>query len=519
MKKRTAIWIGNQRGSGLFLALLLLTALSLFGITLALLSATDRRIAVYERGSASALNAAEAGIAIAKRGIQDRTLNFGDENGNGYPDFRIVDSLSWGGHYNVFGESDIPLAGSASPYAGDEFTLTSEGKVRGAYRRIYAEIRHDTFLKYARFVEAAGTGYACGAVLTGEVYVGGTLSLPSGCTNGSEVEFLEMVAATGQITNKDEAIFHKGYTDSATTIDLQSSVDFPLMKNKAMGSGAQCDCEGVGRIGIYMGWDLLGIGTNGTIDLSQFDFSFPDSSTGDTVISYAGNPVIDQTTGASMISSDFNGLIYFEGDGYVEGTMDGVSARNLTIYATDDIFVEGSIFTGHTGYDNITRLPNHSGDPVNIGLVADDYVYIGDVPRVVFINAVLMAVGSNWRAYNTSTAAHPPAAVGNYDLDQDGIVGETPYNNDPNPGEGWDEVITASNRDATWVLNINGPIITHNGGSAYPWNSSTALAGASGPTRRYNYDMDVTDFPPPCFPIPLNLWKDKAWSEILTAGN
>jgi hypothetical protein len=48
-------------------------------------------------------------------------------------------------------------------------------------------------------------------------------------------------------------------------------------------------------------------------------------------------------------------------------------------------------------------------------------------------------VGANWRVYNTSLAAHPVAAVGSYDLDEDGIVGETPQNDDPNPGSGWDE--------------------------------------------------------------------------------
>jgi hypothetical protein len=64
---------------------------------------------------------------------------------------------------------------------------------------------------------------------------------------------------------------------------------------------------------------------------------------------------------------------------------------------------------------------------------------------------------------------------------------------------------------------INGPIITRDGGSAYPWNATTVLDNADGPTRRYNYDMDITDFPPPCFPVPLNLWKDFAWAEVYDA--
>ncbi|MFH1679170.1 MAG: PilX N-terminal domain-containing pilus assembly protein [Candidatus Eisenbacteria bacterium] len=510
---------GDERGSALVLSLLLLTALSLMGMTLALLSGTDRRVAAYDRESIAALHAAEAGIAMAKRNIQDRMITFDDENGNGFPDFRLVDTLSWGGRYDVFGESNLPLGSGASPYSGSEFNLAARGRSRDAVRLVEAQIKHDSFLKYARFVEEGGTSYECGAILTGEVYVGGTLGLPSGCSSGSEVEFLEMVAATNGITNKDQAVFHKGYTDSASSIDLESSVDFTLLRNKAKGLGSECDCEGTGRIGIYMGWNPLGIGTNGTIDLSLFDFSFPDTSSSDTVIRYGGNPVIDPVTGSPMLAGDFNGVIFYEGDGSVRGTMDGVSARSLCVFATDDLFIEGNILTGHTGYDDVTRLPDHSGDPVNIGMVASDYVYIGGTSRVAVIDAALVAVRANWRVYNTSLSAHPPAPPGSYDLDQDGIVGESPYNNDPSPGGGWNEIITAANQDKTWVLNINGPIITHDGGSAYPWNSSTVLANADGPTRRYNYDMDITDFPPPCFPVPLNLWKDFAWAERYDARN
>ncbi|RPJ41347.1 MAG: hypothetical protein EHM19_12165, partial [Candidatus Latescibacterota bacterium] len=137
----------NERGSGLVLSLLILTALSLMGMTLALLSGTDRRVAAYDRESIAALHAAEAGVAMAKRNIQDRVVAFDDENGNGFPDFRLVDTLSWGGTYDVFGESNLPLGSGASPYSGDEFLLQAEGRVGDAVRLFEAEIKHDSFLK------------------------------------------------------------------------------------------------------------------------------------------------------------------------------------------------------------------------------------------------------------------------------------------------------------------------------------------------------------------------------------
>jgi hypothetical protein len=94
------------------------------------------------------------------------------------------------------------------------------------------------------------------------------------------------------------------------------------------------------------------------------------------------------------------------------------------------------------------------------------------------------------------------------------IYGETPFNNDPVPGEGWDELNITEH---TWVLNLTGPIITYSNGDAYPWNAGPILGEASGPTRRYNYDLDYMSFPPPCFPVPINVWKDVSWTEIYDA--
>jgi hypothetical protein len=506
---------GGQQGSAIILAVVALGVLSALGIGLALVTSGDRQAARFQRDHQDALYAAEAGLAVAKRDIQDRNLTFDDEDADGRPDFRILDTLDWGGSYEVFGESSELTAGGLSPYSGDSFTLQARGEARGAVRELEAEIQHDSFLKYARFIALTGTSYACDAILTGEVYSGANLDCPAGCPSGSEAEFLEFVAAVGQVVNADDNIFHKGYSDSAPPIDLNASVDWADIRDRARGVAAECDCDGIGRVGIYMGYNPLGIGTNGTINFSLFDFNFtyPWAPT-DTLISYAGVVVRDTTTGSDLRKRDFNGMIFYEGDATVRGTLDGVSGISLTIWGTDDLIIDGNILTGNTGFDPVTRLPNGAGDPVNIGLIASDYVYVGNTPRVLQVDAALMAVNNNWRCLNSAEAAHPAAAPGNYDLDCDGIVGESPVNNDPDDGTGWDEVITAANAANTWVLNINGPIITANGGSAAPWSNAGVIAVSTGPTRRYNYDLDISDFPPPCFPVPMNLWKDRAWTEV-----
>ncbi len=513
-RPRAARGSDGQKGSALLMALLILGSLSMIGTTMVLTSVAERRTSGYYRDSLRALAAAETGLAFGKRTVQDMTAQIEDSDGDGRPDFALADTLSWGGTYEVKAEaSDIAGFGIAA-YRANGYTIVAEGRYNGTVRRVKAEIVHDSFLKYARFVAAAGTNYSCGAVLTGEVYVGGDLGVATGC--GAEaVQFLEFVAAVGSIPNANSGIFHRGYVTGAEEIDLQNSADFPLTRNMAKGLAAECDCEKIGEVGIYVniggGVDPLGIGS-GPLDFGQFDFCNTTLAPGDTVITYDQVAVDHGVTGAMLRASEFNGIIFFDGDAPIEGALDGKSARSLSVFASDDILVTNNIRTGHTGFDPVTEQPDGSGDPVNVGLIAYDYVYIDRyTPRVLQIDAALMSCNKNWRCTSTYESYHPTGGPGPLDLDLDGVSGETPYNNDPTPGAGWDELNITSD---TWVLNINGPIITYNGGSAAPWNNSGVLANADGPTRRYNYDLDVTEFPPPCFPVPLNLWKDVSWTEI-----
>jgi hypothetical protein len=504
----------SESGVALLVALLVLGALSMIATALLVSSFTERQSSGYYRDSIQALAAAETGVAFAKRMIQDLTAPMGDYDSDGQPDFTDADSLSWGGSYETISEaSDITGSGIAA-YRANGYTIVTEGNYRGAVRRVRAQIVHDSFLKYARFVSATGTNYDCGALLTGEVYVGGDLGIPNNCGSDA-VEFLELVAAVGNIPNAANGIFHRGYVTGADQIDLQNSVDFTTVRSRARGHLDDCACEGHGEVGIYIdiahAIDPLGIGA-GPIDFSLFNFHNTVLAPPDTVITYNGVVLHHGLTGQPLEASAFNGIIFVESDAKVRGKLDGRSARSMSVFATDDIIIYNNIVTGHTGFDPATGLPNGAGEPVNIGLIANDYIYLHqNTPRVLQVDAALMSCHSDWCVIGGTMADHPSAAPGPLDLDLDGIVGETPHNNDPDPGAGWDELHITAN---TWVLNINGPIITYDGGSAWPWNDPAVLATAGGPTRRYNYDMDVTEFPPPCFPVPLNLWKDVTWTEI-----
>ncbi|MBU1699759.1 MAG: hypothetical protein KJ970_16240 [Candidatus Eisenbacteria bacterium] len=513
----------SQRGSALVLTLLILGSLALLGTSLVLSAVEDRTVTRYSRHSMEALGVAETGIAYGKHHIQDLTAPMEDADEDGRPDFTLSDSLTWGGgaYYLVAEATDVKGLG-ISAYRSNGFTLIAEGDFAGAIRRVKTQMVHDSFLKYARFVAATGTSYSCGAILTGAVHVGADLGVSCGCSSGDEVTFLEEVTAVGDIPNAGCAIFMRGYITDADPIDLDNSVDFTEIAQRAKGVAADNACEGVGMVGIYISLpstDPLGLGSMAkTLNLSLFDFFDTTTQPPDTLVRYNGNLVMNTVTGSPLKNSDFNGIVFFQGDGRVKGRADGITSHNLTIFASDDMFVMNNLTTGHTGFDPFTRVANGTGNPVNLGLVANDYIYIDDdTPRVLDIDAALMAVHNNWCILDDefggsgSISSHPSAAPGPLDLDRDGIYGEAPVNNDPRPGEGWNEFTITSN---TWVLNINGPIITYNGGNAWPWNDSSVLASASGPTRRYNYDLDITEFPPPCFPVPLNLWKDVSWTEI-----
>ena len=153
------------------------------------------------------------------------------------------------------------------------------------------------------------------------------------------------------------------------------------------------------------------------------------------------------------LGQDFNGVVHTVGDVYIRGTLTGGS---VTIVATDDIVIVGDVLTG-TAID---------GTPVNIGLVAGHTIYIESyTPREITIDAALLARDGNWQALGT-------------DETHDGT---------------------------SWVLTINGPIITYVEGSAGPWSNGT---------RHYNYDEDIVDYPPPHFPILLGKWSRLYWREI-----
>ncbi len=511
-----------QSGSSLLLTILIVAALAILATSIAVVSIGDRTDSRYDRHAMQALAAAETGVAFAKSLIISQTAPLEDFDSDGRPDFAIADTLDWGGRYTVLAEASDVVEEDVTAFLSNGFTIVSEGNYLGAVRRVKVEIAHDTYFKFARFVYQHSIQFECGDVMAGEVYTGGTLSLSCGCPVGEEPLFLEKAYAVQRVPQADCGIFEEGYEEGVQVIDLPGSLDWEQIRDKAHGIGSDNACEGRGSVGIYIslpltdpldlasqaGWDL------NTVVLHYFDFCNTTLAPPDTVITYRSIPVMNTVTGEIMRRDDFNGIVLFEGDARVRGTLDGTSAWRLSVFGTDHGLIRGDIVAGHFGYDPITRLPNNSGDPVTTAVIAENYVAMDDgTPRILRIDAALFSRTSNWRCLG-GMGNHPIGGPGPLDLDIDGIVGETPYNNDPDPGIGWDELNIT---DKHWILNLTGPIITYAQGDAYPWNAEPIQGAASGPTHRYNYDLDYMRFPPACFPLPVNLWIDISWTEIFEA--
>ena len=514
-----AVW-KDRRGSTLLLAILILAALAILAASIAVVSMGDRNLSKYERHSVSALAAAETGIAFAKRTIANQSAPIEDYDSDGRPDFALQDTLSWGGSYQVIAEASDILQEGVAAYRSNGFTIVSEGRFRGATRRVRVEIVHDSFLKFARFIAQHNLQFECGDLMAGEVYAGGSITLSCGCPAGQEPHFLELVQTAQSMSQAECGVFERGYEEGVEEIDLLNSWSWDEMRDKARGIAENSSCEGKGDVGIYMNLpatDPLQLGTQSGNDqnavvFSYFDFMDTSFQPPDTVITYQGAAVMNTLTGQPLRRREFNGIVFCEGDAMARGLLAGVSGYSLSLFATNHCLVTGDIVAGNDGFDPITRLPNQSGNPVTAALIAEDYVAMADyTPRVLRIDAAIVSRTSNWRCLG-GMGNHPVGGPGPIDLDIDGINGETPYNNDPVAGVGWDELNIT---EKTWVLNLTGPIITYSTGDAYPWNAGPVLGDASGPTRRYNYNLNYMSFPPPCFPSPINLWMDVSWTEIM----
>jgi hypothetical protein len=278
----------NQKESGMALA----TAIFMI-VIVSVLGSTVISGVIYEGGnsqhwrkSTQAFYLAEAGGYKAVNLLQEQAVKDfpyfenGVSLGNGRYDLKI-DVEDW----------TINLGGVESDaYTTETYKITSVGNVGGVKRGIEIGYQRDTFLRFSRFVQRADLNIDANSEFGGDVLSGNNLNL-----NGYSAVFLQDVSVGGVVNNDYNGIFCGSLIEGTDAADLQMSVNTDYYRNLALGNVPD---KGTG---IYQG-------SSSTIDLSLFDFS-------------GGVPLYN----GIQLTEDFNGIVYVEGDAYVEGSLQGES--------------------------------------------------------------------------------------------------------------------------------------------------------------------------------------------------
>jgi len=461
-------------------------------------------------------------------------------------------------------------SGASGAYGTVTYEVRGTGHAGNIKRTVSLGGSNDSFLSFSRFIESGTLAYDGGAMLSGKVYAGGDLSL-----SDRWVTFKEDVDVVGVVRNKPYGVFEKRLTERAAPINLQSSMDPAYYRGLAQAAGLYYSnanqtpeidlslfdfgvsppqygnqklpasfngvvfAEGDLAVKGVLEGRSLALVANKNIVVSDNvrtgcsrrtaaalpTFSFNTAAGVETVQSVALTPAMTETSNTVRLTvkgskwkrmnlyvyedSRLLGVSTLERPPGVTGSVKGTTiAADLEMDPTQHSYrAEVRGWTSGSGETQVVDLSVASGDPVNVGLIAKSNVYLSQyTPRVLRIDAALMARDGNWRPLDYSDSSdsdnsHWPCS-GIYDLDGDGVL-------ETNNAGGWNEMNVNS---STWLLTINGPIITKDGGSAGAWSHYGGSTGKG--TRHYNYDDDIVHYQPPSFPIMLSRWMVVYWREV-----
>ena len=178
-----------------------------------------------------------------------------------------------------------------------------------------------------------------------------------------------------------------------------------------------------------------------------------------------------QTEYKQSLPTDFNGLIYVDGDVHVEGTLEN---QSLTLVSTDDVYYDDLTYCeGNERKWTVDGEGNPfdyaTPNPVTFGVIANDTVFVSPTaPRNMYIESVFVSLTNlNNDSYNYSWYG-----LGDY------------YSHDTSHGHD-------NSHKSTWELTWKGGLIRKRAGAAGPYGYGD---------RNYDYDNDLYLSPPPGFP-------------------
>ena len=360
-------------------------------------------------------------------------------------------------------------------------------------RPIICNLRMRTLADFVLFNETGNTRIGLSAVVKGKLFAGGDLLVSAG-----NVDFQQRVYVTGNlILNGTNNLFRRGYEKVTTAPFNLNHVHIAATEPRAPCGGslpktyedlAKGAVANEGKGFFYSGTEKSLLLILDSIRLLGGNVRFQVYAFDETRPRHRG-PLLATSF---LPDSLFNGVVYVDGDAYVEGTL---SNHSLTIASPDDILVTG----------NIRCVGSKAGGDsrVTLALLAQNKLaFWKGTPTRLFVEAVLLAeddklvnlginydgtVLQSWLALG-SAATHPG-------VDANG-----------NPA--------SSSVGMNWVLTLHGGIISRKGGGTevFNWN-------LPGGTRNYEYDPDNEFSPPPKMGLlhtggpGASLWEVSGWEE------
>jgi len=481
----------------------------------------------------------------------DRQMNFlpSGSNDPNVPDYD-TQTLSLKDQLDAT-EAQLDLEGTKTS-APHTFTITSSGLIGSQRYNAEYQVQRDDFLKYSFFSQTNLT-FLSGVVVNGYVYAGKEINISQG-TPPAPTIFTRLVRVTYDPNDPNVTTWEQRINDSScgsNPINSGSPCQGEFQRGGAIGDPVQMPSLSDSlTIATERGWVVDTGGT--TLNLNLDDFVC------DRVAGTASWGSLSHTTPSTGL---FEGIIYIKGNINLTGgrltarTSLSQNVCGLTIIAanptdpndsSDDtvgnITIANSLYTG---YDS-------SMEPVNLGLVAQNWIRIApDSPKIIHINAAIMSrfqtifapsdpsthvvLGKDpngvvlsgidrdndiWQSSHypgvgcpsdpdpnnadfTCSSSPRLLEVGMYDIDGDDMGQDVETGDN---GFGWDESVVLNPNDpndTTWFLLIRGPIILQRTGSVGPW-ATKGSTYANKKTRSYQFDPDITSYPPPHFPVPLN---------------
>ncbi len=406
-----------------------------------------------------------------------------------------------------------------------------------------------SLLDYAVFSDA-DIRIAPNITISGRVYSGDDVIL-----TGPTSTFLSRVEYASQLSNPSYGVFQQGHGRVQPLESISALVNLPFFENASKNAGV---CS-AGR-GLYIGFDGPGSIDNQTdnlfrayrngspatrntsgsragcrnrtscylLDMTQFDFSA-------SPVTYGGTPVLGYDGNAL---TNFNGIIFSDGELHVFGHLGGRSPEDATVtdtmsymtppFVSANFYSNNTLDVGEDGtgggaldglldpdsvgvslgiYSDETIWIDHNvwagrdslGLPVRMALVSEDSVRIDHFsPRVIFAQTAVLAVNGTWRPGGT-TGTHKrndwaanggDAGPGTYrfDLNQNGTI---QANNGAAVFGDRDE---RAIRNA-WTLYSLGNLVVARRPSSSPWTSVSPAH-----PRFYEYDTQLLLSEIPCYP-------------------